>query len=91
MSILHDKLPCSNSYFRMRTSFRQKNGLPLHGGQTTAQIASPALIQKRSNADRAGGLAKKNFEQMLDSDDEDELEDNTTRAAGPAIGISTLD
>lgn len=28
---------------------------------------------------------------MLDSDEDEDLEDNTTRAAGPAIGVSTLD
>lgn len=90
MSILHDKLPCSNSYFRMRAQFRQKNGLALQGGQTTAQIASPAMIRKKSNAERAGGLGKKNFEAMLDSDD-DEDEDTGARAAGPQIGVASLD
>jgi len=75
----------------MRASFRQKNGLAMQGGQTTAQIASPAMIKKKSNADRAGGLAKKNFEAMLDSDDDDEEEESSTRAAGPAIGVASLD
>ena len=48
------------------------------------------MIKKKSNAERAGGLAKKNFEAMLDSDDDDE-EESSTRAAGPAIGVASLD
>ena len=48
------------------------------------------MIRKKSNAERAaGGLGKKNFEAMLDSsDDEEEL---AGRAAGPDIGVSTLE
>jgi len=74
----------------MRTSFRQKNGLAMTGGQMTAQIASPAMISKRSNADRAGGLASKNFEAMLDSDSEED-DRQVARGTGPAIGVSTLE
>jgi hypothetical protein len=96
MSILHDKLPCSNSFFRMRTQFRQKNGLSLHGGAPTAMIASPAMIRKKSNAERAGpGLADKNCISQFDtdSDEDDTPSKNPNRDGGnaPQIGISTLE
>jgi hypothetical protein len=48
------------------------------------------MIRKKGNAERVGGLASKNFEAMLDSDDEED-EEPRQRAAGPSIGVSTLD
>lgn len=93
MSILHDKLPCSNSFFRMRTQFRQKLGSGNLSAQPMALIASPALVKKKSfNSSKGGGLAEKNCVNWMDSSDEDEDDGGARRAAGaPQIGIAPLE
>ena len=99
MSILHDKLPCSNSFFRMRSTFRSKlekaGGLSPASAVPKATIASPAMIRRKdSSASKGLGLAEKNCVNWMDSDDEDDEPESTTdrRAAGaPQIGIAPLE